>query len=90
MTMLLDFSLAFFRNVEVAPRYDPVRVVLGLLRQVVQLLVQRLDGAPVLDAVERAGAQVGHLGVVSVDEVVEYVVDAQLSACTSQRKAGPY
>ena len=33
---------------------------------------------PVGDAVEGAVVEVGHLGVVSVDEVVEHVVDAQL------------
>ena len=67
------------RNVEAPPRYDSVLVVLGLLRPVVQLLAQRVDVVPVLDAVEgAAGVQVGHLGVASVDEVVEHVVDAQL------------
>ena len=52
--------------------------VLRLLSQAVQVLVEGVDVVPVGDAVEWAVVEVRHIGVVSVDEVVENVVDAQL------------
>ena len=65
-------------NAKVGSYRDLVVVVLRLLSQAVQVLVEGVDVVPVGDAVEGAVVEVRHLGVVSVDAVVEDVVDAQL------------
>ena len=50
-------------NVEVVVCHDAVHVVLGLLRQVAQVFLQRVHALPVHDAVEWAVAESWHLGV---------------------------
>ena len=76
-------------NVEAAPRDDFVLVVVGFLGQALHVLVQRVDVVPVRDAVEGPVVEVGHLGVVFVDEVVEEVVDAQLQLVLLEQGQDP-
>ena len=61
-------------DVEVRSYGYIVVVVLLLLSQAFQVLVQGVDVVPVRDAVEGAVVEVGHLRVVLVYEVVEYVI----------------